>query len=541
MGIFARSAVISNIAKGSIEVSSTVNKTASGGVTGFHSGVSFNNVTDMEIHSVKSTTDIGGVAGRNTGIGLLLPGYYSDRSAQKNGDVTLSPNVGVGVVITGTEGGCGAVEGLTSYQSDSDLVATLNENLTDSAIRERILQLLELWNVELPESITMGKWSVSSSSLVLDQTGSGVSLLNGDLITVEVPQDPTPDYSTGGSHNNSKSTSKTETSTDKNGTVTAKTTDEKTGIVTTVSTKVNGDKTTRIDQPDGSASIAMENKNGTSSKTEITSSGQVTSAVTLNQNAVSAAAGSALTLPVPTMPIVTDRDTAPRITVNTAGKTAIVVKIPVERITSSTVVILVNQDGSETILKDSVPDTDGVVALIPSGATIKIINNSRNFEDVSASAWYHEAVGFASGREILSGTGTSSFSPNAPMTRGMLWTALSRYDGQTGTGGETWYSSAQRWASENDVSDGSHPEGNITREQLASILYRYAGSPSVQKSLDGYKDADQISSWADTALQWAVETGILNGRDGGLLDPQAQANRAEVATILMRYIKDKNH
>lgn len=58
--------------------------------------------------------------------------------------------------------------------------------------------------------------------------------------------------------------------------------------------------------------------------------------------------------------------------------------------------------------------------------------------------------------------------------------------------------------------------------------------------MDGYKDADQISSWADAALQWAVAKGILNGRDGGLLDPQAQANRAEVATILMRYIEDKN-
>ncbi|QOX64652.1 FMN-binding protein [Anoxybacterium hadale] len=543
LGIFARSAVISNVAKGSIQVSSTVNKTASGGVTGFHSGVSFNNVTDMDIHSVKATTDIGGVAGRNTGIGLMLPGYYSESSSQQNGDVPLSSNVGVGVIVTGTGGGCGAVEGLTSYQSEADLITTLNGNLTDSTIRERILQLLELWNVELPESITMGKWSVFGGGLVLDQSGSGVSLLNGRMITVEVPQDPdpTPTPSTGGSSGNTKSTTTTETSTDKDGTVTTKTINTKTGVVTTVSIKTNGDKATRIDQPDGSASIVMENKNGTSSKTQITSSGQVTSAVSLNQSSVSAAAGSALTLPVPTMPLVADRDVAPRITLNTEGKTAILVKIPVERVTSSTVVILVGQDGTETILKDSISDANGVIALVMPGATIKIINNNKHFEDVSSSAWYQEAVGFASGREILSGTGTSSFSPSEPMTRGMLWTALSRYDGQTGTGGETWYSSAQRWASENDVSDGSNPEGNITREQLASILYRYAGSPSVQGSLDGYKDAGQISSWADAALQWAVAKGILNGREGGLLDPQAQANRAEVAAILMRYIKDKNH
>jgi hypothetical protein len=146
-------------------------------------------------------------------------------------------------------------------------------------------------------------------------------------------------------------------------------------------------------------------------------------------------------------------------------------------------------------------------------------------------------VDFASGREILSGTTTSRFSPQEQMTRAMLWTALSRYDGQTGTGGETWYSSAQRWAKENNVSDGSSPEGNITREQLALILYRYDGSPAVQGNLDDFKDTDQISSWADTALQWAVARGILSGKEGGRLDPQAQASRAEVATILMRYIE----
>ncbi|MDF2654709.1 MAG: FMN-binding domain protein [Bacillota bacterium] len=537
LGIFARSAVVNNLTRGTITTASTVNKTAGGGVTGFHSGVSFNNVTNMEITSVKSTTDIGGMAGRNTGIGLMLPGYYSGSTAQKNGDVIQSPSVGIGVAVKGTEGGCGVVEGLESYASETALVATLNENQENGELRERIQQLLRLWNVELPESITMGKWYVSDGLLSLDQTGTGVSLLNGNVITVNVPQDSEPTTSNGGSGNNNKGTIKTETSTDKAGTVTTKTTDEKTGIVTTVSVMINGDKTTRIARPDGSVSIAMESKNGTSSKTEISSSGQVSSSVVLNQTTVLAAAGSSLTLPVPPMPLVSDRNTAPRITVNAAGNTAILVKFPVERITSGTVVVLINQDGSETILKDSVPDTDGVVALVPAGATVKIVNNSKDFEDVSTTAWYHEAVDFASGREILSGTTTSRFSPQEQMTRAMLWTALFRYDGQTGTGGETWYSSAQRWAKENNVSDGSSPEGNITREQLALILYRYDGSPAVQGNLDDFKDTDQISSWADTALQWAVARGILSGKEGGRLDPQAQASRAEVATILMRYIE----
>lgn len=540
LGIFARSAVVNNLAKGTITTISTVNKTASGGVTGFHSGVSFNNVTDMNLSSAKSTTDIGGIAGRNTGIGLMLPGYYSGSTAQKNGDVTLSPSVGIGVVVKGTEGGCGVVEGVEAYGSEAALVATLNENQENEALRERIQQLLKLWKVELPESITMGKWNASDGRLSLDQTGTGVSLLNGKQIKVEVPQDSESTGSSKGSGNNNKGTTKTETSTDKNGTVTTKIIDEKTGVVTTVSIKVNGDKTTRIDHSDGTASITMENKNGASSKTEINSSGQLVSVVSLSQSAASSAQGGVLTLPLPPAPLVSKSSTAPRITINAAGTKEVLVKFPVERITSGTVVVLMNQDGSESILKNSVPDADGVVALIPAGATVKIINNSKRFEDVSTSAWYQEAVDFASGRGILSGTTADSFSPQAQMTRAMLWTALSRYDGQTGTGGDTWYAPAQQWAKENNVSDGSSPEGNITREQLALILYRYGGSPAAQGNLGDFKDADEISSWAGPALQWAVERGILSGKDGGKLDPQAQASRAEVATILMRYIKEKN-
>ena len=134
----------------------------------------------------------------------------------------------------------------------------------------------------------------------------------------------------------------------------------------------------------------------------------------------------------------------------------------------------------------------------------------------------------------MNGTGNGKFSPNGLTTRGMIMTILARNAGVDTGGGAVWYEKGMNWAKANGVSDGTNPTATITREQLAAMLYRYAGSPSTNGSLDSFADADSVSAYAVSAMQWAVENGIVNGANGKL-NPQNNATRAEVAAILMRF------
>ena len=115
-------------------------------------------------------------------------------------------------------------------------------------------------------------------------------------------------------------------------------------------------------------------------------------------------------------------------------------------------------------------------------------------------------------------------------------TVLARLDGQDTAGGEQWYSKAMAWAVQTGISDGTNPDGSITREQLAAMLYRFAGSPAVDGGELAFSDADQVSAYAADALRWASGKGIITGKGGGLLDPKGNATRAEVAAMLMRYV-----
>ncbi len=179
---------------------------------------------------------------------------------------------------------------------------------------------------------------------------------------------------------------------------------------------------------------------------------------------------------------------------------------------------------------------------------------SKRFVDVGAKDWFHEAVDFAVERGLFGGMSPNTFEPNAPMTRAMLVTVLWRYEGEpkapdntfSDVKAGTWYSDAVSWASANGVVNGVgsnkfDPEGNITREQMATILYRYCSGKGIdtskQGSLSGFPDVGKVSSYAKTALQWTVAEGIIGGSDGKLL-PQGNATRAQVATILMRFIRN---
>ena len=164
------------------------------------------------------------------------------------------------------------------------------------------------------------------------------------------------------------------------------------------------------------------------------------------------------------------------------------------------------------------------------------------FNDVSANDWFASAVDYVTGKGMMNGTAANTFSPKANTTRGMLMTVLARHAGEDTTGGSVWYEKGMNWAKANGVSDGTNPQVNITREQLAAMLYRYAQNKkydvSGAKSLDGYTDAQSVSSYAVPAIQWACGAGVMNGKSGSKLDPKGYATRAEVAAMLMRFCEN---
>lgn len=211
------------------------------------------------------------------------------------------------------------------------------------------------------------------------------------------------------------------------------------------------------------------------------------------------------------------------------------VDIPVSKPTGSMVAVIVHPDGTEEIVKGSVVTETGVALRAEGDVRLKIIDNAKRFNDM-ADHWAKDAVEFASSRELFNGVGNDAFGPDRSMTRGMVNTVLARLAGADTAGGETWYAKGTVWAVENGISDGTNPEQPVTREQLAAMLYRYAGSPAVSGEL-GFDDADSISAWARDAVRWCVDNGILNGVGGNRMTPQDLARRGQVAAMLMRFLQ----
>lgn len=178
------------------------------------------------------------------------------------------------------------------------------------------------------------------------------------------------------------------------------------------------------------------------------------------------------------------------------------------------------------------------------------------FLDVAESDWFYSAVEFVYNRGYFSGVAEDRFAPNTPMNRAMLATVLHRFSGATEQGeaaqfsdipADTWYTDGVNWASTygvvNGMGDGTYrPTTPVTREQMVTMLYRYLTDyKKVSVSLSGaessFPDWDQVSGWAEDALRWAVENGIMRGRNTGYLDPKGNATRAEVSAVLERFAK----
>lgn len=228
---------------------------------------------------------------------------------------------------------------------------------------------------------------------------------------------------------------------------------------------------------------------------------------------------------------------------------------PANAAEGSTVTIVVTPDQGQELRSLEVLDKDGDTLELtdlgggrysfemPSGkVTVKAEFGKAGlpYNDVKEGDWFYSAVEYVTEAGLMGDTGHGSFEPNTNTTRAMIWAILARLSGvDTTPVSGPWYSVAQQWAMNSGVSDGTNPNGAITREQLVTMLYRYAETHGIDVTEGGmaireFADVERVSSFAGPAMTWAVNTGLISGIDGKLV-PQGLATRSQVATVLMRF------
>ena len=336
----------------------------------------------------------------------------------------------------------------------------------------------------------------------------------------------------GGGGGGSSSSSKPSTTTRPDGTkvqtetkadgTKVETTTGKDGSTVKTTTNPNGSSVTETKAADGSTGTVKTDKNG-----------QATAETALSSKAIEDAkkSGEAVKAPVE-VEASRDSSTAPTVKIElprNSGDTK--VEIPVTNVKPGTVAVLVHPDGTEEIVKNSLPTEDGIQLTVNGGATVKIVDNSKDFAD-TRNHWAKDAIDFVSARGLVNGMSGTTYAPDASTTRAQLWTILARQSGADLTGGATWYEKAQAWSKVNGVSDGSDPNAAISRAQVVTMLWRAAGSPAAQSGT-AFQDVAAGSYYGD-AVDWAVAHGITTGVGNGKFDPNATCTRGQIATFLWR-------
>ena len=162
--------------------------------------------------------------------------------------------------------------------------------------------------------------------------------------------------------------------------------------------------------------------------------------------------------------------------------------------------------------------------------------NGMPFVDVHRTQWFYDSIYYVWSNDMMEGDSATTFNPDGTMTRAMFWAVLGRMDGQTITG-TNWVEQARNWAMREGVSDGTNPNDYVTREQMVTMLWRYAGEKNGSANLNRYTDSGSVSGYAVEAMRWAIGNGFIQGVTSTTLAPKANATRAECATIFMRFDK----
>ena len=313
-------------------------------------------------------------------------------------------------------------------------------------------------------------------------------------------------------------------------------TTENGNTVVTVTNPDTGSTTVTVSAPDGSKSVIVNQDGGT------------TAEVTISQEAVDNAGTGVVTVPVSGLTV----ENQPELTITLPdGVDSARISVPAAGASVWTVAVLVSPDGTQTIIPQSLTENGAVQFPMSGSGTVILKDHVKTFRDVGTSDWFGESVAYVASRELFLGTSEDTFSPKKTMSRAMLVTVLYRYAGQPEHSGTafadvrngSYYSDAVSWAAEHGIVTGTGqdrfaPDAPVSREQLAVMLYRFAGSPNAdQQKLAGFADGGQVSAWAARAMAWAVDCGIIRGTSGGRLAPSAQATRAEVAAMLLRFTR----
>ena len=399
-----------------------------------------------------------------------------------------------------------------SWSSDKPSVATVDENGKVTAVA--------VGTANITVKTVDGEKTAVCAVTVTAKSGGGGS--TGGSSSDRDSHDSNPVIKTETKNNADGSTTKTETRRD--GSVT-QTTTGKDGGTSKTETKKDGSSVTENKAADGSTGTVKTDKNG-----------QTEAKTALSNKAIEDAKrnGEAVKAPVE-VEASRNSSTAPTVKVElpkNAGETK--VEIPVSNVKPGTVAVLVHPDGTEEIVKNSLPTEDGIQLTVDGNATVKIVDNSKGFIDIR-DHWAEDAIDFVSARGLVNGMSDTIYAPNNSTTRAQLWTILARQNDADLSGGSVWYEKAQNWAKTKGVSDGANPNDTITRAQMVTMLWRAVGQPAAGSTAN-FIDVPADAYYAG-AVSWAVENGITTGVGSGKFNPTGTCTRAQIAAFLARSMK----
>ena len=229
------------------------------------------------------------------------------------------------------------------------------------------------------------------------------------------------------------------------------------------------------------------------------------------------------------------------------------VELAVNGSAQDAILYFLEDDGTFETAEEFIKGSATVCTMLPETSATLILLEKMPFSDVSRTAWYHAGAAYAYHYGLMNGTSSTKFSPNGNTVRAMLVTILWRTEGQPGgrstfsdVAAGQYYTDAVAWAADNGIVTGYangafRPTGQMTREQLAAVLYRYAAycgrDTSARADLSGFSDSGSVSAYAKDAMAWAVAEGLISG-SGDRLQPGGTASRAQLAVILMRFFGD---
>ena len=409
-------------------------------------------------------------------------------------------------------------------------ITAANKMLKDAALKPNTswptgtIQWVDKDGTELPDTTevkanTAYKWIFTPTGADADN----YTTATGELTLYSV--------STGGG-SSSGSTVKTDTVTNPDGSVT-KTETKSDGTVVETTTGKDGSTTKTETKKDGSSVTESKDAAGSTGTVKTDKNGNTEAETKVSAKAVEDAkkSGEAVKAPVE-VKATRNSDTAPTVKIElpkNSGDTK--VEIPVTNVKPGTVAVLVHPDGTEEILKNSVPTEGGIRLTVDGSATVKIVDNAKDFIDTQ-NHWAKDAIDFVSARELVNGISATLYAPDATATRAQLWTILARQNDADLSGGANWYEKAQLWSKDKGISDGTNPNGTINRAQMVTMLWRTMGQPAAASGAS-FADVPADSYYAQ-AVAWAIENGITAGVGGGRFDPNSTCTRGQIATFLYR-------